>query len=625
MTTVADHPVSTEKAGAEPLRIRFGPRLVAGVLAVALVVGVALALDVALSWSTMRLEWSDLWVWREGGRLIREGQPLYDYRFVPGYWTYPPFGALVMVPLTLVPVDALIPAAIAVNLVGLITIVALSFKGVLDRATSTAERGFLLAGLAVVSISLFPVADTFTLSQLGIVLTLACLLDAVVLARAGSRWQGVVVGIAAAVKLTPALFLVYYLVTRQWRAAVTGTATLIGCWLLAAVLLPSDTRTWLERRIAFGTNDQINGFGSSMYNQSLRGMVDGLPSGAATGAWIALAVPVLLVGLWTVRRAHAAGDLLTAAAVVGLVSVLVSPISWHHHAVWVVPALGALVGTGRRRVDLVVAATAALLLMPHPRTGYGSIDMYAMTYLLLLGFLALRQRSRRAGTDSVPALSASPDRYQSEVYEQVMYTGAVGRFSHLAHRAIERPFRRSTSGDVLEVGAGAGQHAPYVTQFDSYLETDITVPAEEMTVRMLPAGTVERRHLDAQDLREIPDGSFDRVIATCLLAHLDDPAGALREWRRVTRPAGSVTIYLPTEPGMLLRLARRVVMVPKSRRFDQDHEATVYREHRNHYPGMRRAVLEAFAGDDVRFRRYPLRFLGWNAALFDVAHVRRSD
>jgi alpha-1,2-mannosyltransferase len=593
-------------------------------LAAALVVGVALTVDAAFSWAGMNVESSDLWVWREGGRLVLEGQPLYDIRFGPGYWTYPPFGAVVMMPLALVPVDALMPLAVLVNLVGVLGIVALSFRGVLDRAASTLERGVLLAGLAVVSIALFPVADTFALGQLGIVLTFACLLDAVVLARRGSRWQGVIVGIAAAVKLTPALFLVYYVVTRQWRGAITGAGTMLGCWVMAAVLLPNDTRTWLERRIAFRTNEQIGGHGDSLANQSLRGMVDGLPSGVVTPAWIVLVVPVLLIGLWTVRRAYAAGDLLTAAAVVGLVSVLVSPISWHHHAVWVVPALGALVGTGRRRVDLVVAAAAALLLMPHPLTGYGSLDMYAMTYLLILGALAVRERTRRAGADPRQELSASPERYQSEVYEQVMYTGAVGRFSRLAHRAMERPFRRCSSGDVLEVGAGAGQHAPYVARFDSYLETDIAVPTEEMTVRMLPAGTVERRHLDAQDLGVLPDNSFDRVIATCLLAHLDDPATALREWRRVTRPGGSVTVYLPTEPGMLLRMARRVVMVPKSRQFDQDHEATVYREHRNHYPGMRRAVQEAFSGDEVTFRRYPVRFLGWNAALFDVAHVRLS-
>ena len=217
--------------------------------------------------------------------------------------------------------------------------------------------------------------------------------------------------------------------------------------------------------------------------------------------------------------------------------------------------------------------------MPHPRTGYGSIDVYAMTYLLLLGFLALRQRSRRAGTDSVPALSASPDRYQSEVYEQVMYTGAVGRFSHLAHRAMERPFRRSTSGDVLEVGAGAGQHAPYVTRFDSYLETDIAVPAEEMTVRMLPAGTVERRR---DPRRAGPAGDPRRLVRP---GHRHLPAGPPRRPRRCAarvapgHSSRGLGDHLPPDgardapaPGAPRGDGAEVAPVE-----NQDHEATVYR------------------------------------------------
>jgi SAM-dependent methyltransferase len=314
------------------------------------------------------------------------------------------------------------------------------------------------------------------------------------------------------------------------------------------------------------------------------------------------------------------GQLLEAAAITGLTSVLLSPIAWQHHGVWVVPAIGALVGRpGSRLRSGIIAAVVVVLALG---VFVAEIDLQVMTYLVLLGMLVLQVRSSSTSEVVVTGLDSSPERYQREAYHDVMYTGAVGTFSGLVHRIMERPFRHRSSGDVLEVGAGAGQHAAYVESFDSYLETDI---AERPEQGPAPRPGVVRELLDAQDLSAYPDASFDRVIATCLLAHLDRPEAALQEWRRVTRPGGTVTVYVPCEPGMLLRLARVTIMVPKARRFAQDHVATVYREHRNHYPAMRMLLDSTFRDDDVRRGRWPVPFVGWNFALFDVVHATRRD
>jgi len=74
---------------------------------------------------------------------------------------------------------------------------------------------------------------------------------------------------------------------------------------------------------------------------------------------------------------------------------------------------------------------------------------------------------------------------------------------------------------------------------------------------------------DAQVLPFL-DNSFGRVIATCLLLHLQEPELALLEWRRVTENNGLITILIPTEPGLLLRLSRALLTSPKARRLGFD-------------------------------------------------------
>ncbi len=592
---------------------------------------VALAFVVALAvlavaahwlgfWRLMPLAQSDLWVFREGARLVADGQSLYSVKFVPGYWTLPPFAALASLPLLLLPAGALYPVWSLLNVVVLVGVVAISFRPLVSRAATPAGRAGLVAALTLVGLALTPVSETLGLGQVGLVLLALCLVDVAVLAPRSSRWSGVMVGLATAYKLTPALFIVHFAITRQWRAAITATATAASCWIVAALALPSDMREYLLGGVILRTNQQIDGFGDTVWNQSLHGLVDGVGGPWSTLLWGVGSVVVLVLALGLARRAHTVGDHVAVVGTIGLATVLVSPISWHHHATWLIPALAAVVGDGRRAGRVYTASVLAVLLMVSPRELELEPDRFVLLYVAV--FVALAWAVARPAPVH---LSSSRERYYDDAYQHVMYTGVVGWYSRWAHRLVEGPFRGRGSGDVLEVGAGSGQHAPFVERFDSYLETDVCVPDGEVLERRVPGGTVVRRRLDAQDLAGIGDASVDRVIATCLLAHLDQPGRALAEWRRVTRPGGVVSIYVPAEPGMLLRLVRRVVMVPKSRAVGQDHERTVYLDHRNHYPGMRSLIAEVFADDDVQRRRYPVPFVGWNLSLFDVVHVRRSE
>lgn len=353
---------------------------------VALLTLVALALDYVSLWGRLPLLDSDLWVFREGGRAFAQGGALYFVTVGNNDWLYPPFGAMVMVPLQWLPLDGLQTTWWILNIALLASVASIAFRPLLQRLDGAPRRAAALVGITVVSIALAPTADALGLGQVGIVLMWLCLVDVVLLE--GRRSQGALVGVAAAIKLTPLVFIAYFLVVRRWRSALVSAGVLAACWAIAAAFRPDLWQQFVDERIALRTTSMIQGFDRTDFNQSLRGLLDGLGSSTPiTLLWVTLSATVLAIALFAARREHRQGQLVAAAAIIGLAGVLVSPLSWHHHAVWVVPALGALIGDGLQRWRIYVAAAAALLMVVPPRTG-GLIDLpadrFVIAYLVLM-------------------------------------------------------------------------------------------------------------------------------------------------------------------------------------------------------------------------------------------------
>jgi alpha-1,2-mannosyltransferase len=224
------------------------------------------------------------------------------------------------------------------------------------------------------------------------------------LGRPGSRLRGVGVGLAAAVKLTPLLFVVYLAATRRWRAAATALATFAAAAGLGFLLAPADSVAfWLDG--TFAAADRISDVGGPR-NHSLNGLfsrlgVEGLPWLAGTAALGALTI-VLAV------RAHRSGEELLAVTLCGLASAALAPFAWSHHYVWVVP-LSVLLGTRALAGDRSAAAglagvlavtVAVVTALPGPHVGpipaTGLISVWPDAYLLL--FLAALVASIRSHT-----------------------------------------------------------------------------------------------------------------------------------------------------------------------------------------------------------------------------------
>ncbi len=215
-----------------------------------------------------------------------------------------------------------------------------------------------------------------------------------------------------------------------------------------------------------------------------------------------------------------------------------------------------------------------------------------------------------------------PNELYRDTHSAVVDTGLVGVINSLLHRSLERNIGLSRYQDcrILELGAGKGQHLRFVNDsFAIYVQSDI----RPENLSMVRDSRVENRTIDAQDLSLISAREFDRVIATCLLVHLSSPEQALREWKRVTAPGGVLSIYIPCEPGFLLRSVRYLTTNLKAKKLGYRHLSVHYREHVTFFVRLNLLIHEVFADSSVRRRFFPFAFFpSWNFNLWCTYQIQ---
>ncbi|SCL38901.1 Protein of unknown function [Micromonospora pallida] len=313
------------------------------------------------------------------------GSELYDF-IAPDTtlgFTYPPFGALVMAPM------AHLPVAVAgwVNALGstaaLAVVLTALLRPVVDRLGQ--PLWFVVAVAVPLAAALEPVRETLGYGQVNLLLFGLVMADLIGLrwrSRRGTRyrrddgplrrfvfsgvWAGVGIGLATSIKLTPALFIVYLLITRQWRAAATAIGTAAGVTLGMFSVAGTESRAYFIR--VLWQTERV-GAADMTPNQSLAGLLARLYDSIETPGllWLSFAVLVLALGLSRASTARAEGDELTAFTLVGLTTNVISPISWTHHLVWVIPAIVVLADAAVRRRE----ASRGLTQRSAPASSYG--------------------------------------------------------------------------------------------------------------------------------------------------------------------------------------------------------------------------------------------------------------
>ena len=352
----------------------------------------------------------DLAVYVGSGGVVGAGGDVYGYRTEAGLpFTYPPFAALLAEPLARMPLAAVQAGWTLATLLALVALARVAMAPVVARIGLPVTVALLLVST--------PVRSHLRFGQVGVFLVLLVAVD--LLGRERARGWGV--GLAAALKLTPAVFVPWLLVTGAWSRTRATVLWAGGATVLGAVLLWESASTWLTSALWDTSRFGLNALPG---NQSVRGMLlrSGLVEATAERLWMVAAVGLLLAGTAGARSLERAGNRLGAVGVLAATSVAVSPISWQHHLVWLVVPLAALVAADRCRL---AAAWAAVLVLPVttvgtmvdvPVLGALVVDACGLTAvaaaLLLPRLLAprLRPARRPAATPHGTAVRPSPRR-----------------------------------------------------------------------------------------------------------------------------------------------------------------------------------------------------------------------
>ncbi|WP_240956593.1 glycosyltransferase 87 family protein [Micromonospora sp. HNM0581] len=309
---------------------------------------------------------TDLQVYVSSVGFLLDGRSLYDFAAADGApFTYPPFAGLVFTPLALVPADALRLAWTVATLVLVVLLAALSTRADLARPIPSAITVPMVACLLF---ACAPVSSNIRFGQISLLLVVLVLIDC--LGLLPHRYRGIATGVAAAVKLTPLVFVAYWWFSGQRRTAVNATAAFAVSTALAWIVLPDESaRYWFNEIWDVNRVGDIKGGG----NQSLSGalMRWELPDGARTIVAGAVGATIVLLGLVRAVRANRHGEPLAAAVIVGAGGLVFSPVSWTHHQVWLVLA-GLLAVSAHRWVNLVwFVLVTALMVLPVTSVGAG--------------------------------------------------------------------------------------------------------------------------------------------------------------------------------------------------------------------------------------------------------------
>lgn len=332
----------------------------------------------AWAWTTRAgtpVELIDLEVYRWAGqRVLTEPGALYT-----GAWrgwlpfTYPPFAALVLAPFGALPSPVAAPLLLAGDAALLIAISRRCLHTP-DVARGFGDRRAVAAAVALVGLLAEPVTQTLLLGQINLVVV--ALVCADLLGRRGHRFEGIGLGLAMGLKLTPAVFLVHAVATRRFRTAWRAVATFAATIGVAFAVRPADAHAfWIGR--LFLDPGRVGGV-AFVANQSMWGALVRAfgPSPTVRVAWLAACLAVLAVATVVARRFDRRNRPLAGLCVIALAGLLISPVSWTHHWVWVVPGAFVVAGIvarerargprdapGRRRSRAGLAPTAGAGLL----------------------------------------------------------------------------------------------------------------------------------------------------------------------------------------------------------------------------------------------------------------------
>lgn len=319
----------------------------------------------------------DIDIYQMGAQAWTNGRPLYrgDVLFhtpigldLP--FTYPPLAAIVFCPFAWLHMPAASLAITALTLVLLVvsTVIVLTRLDVWNTSTTLAGPAWLrrwwlaIVVSALATVWLEPIMSNFAFGQINVVLMTLVIADCV---PRRTPWpRGLLLGVGMALKLTPAVFLLYFVLRRDARAGLTAMTSFAAATLVGFVLAWNDSWEYWTHTVHH--TDRI---GSAALNtdQNIAGALArlGLSEQQRFVLWAAGSLLVLALTVWAMRRVLRADEPALAVICVALFGLLVSPVSWSHHWVWVLPTLlvTTILAWRRRSATLAALSVIGIALM----------------------------------------------------------------------------------------------------------------------------------------------------------------------------------------------------------------------------------------------------------------------
>jgi alpha-1,2-mannosyltransferase len=305
----------------------------------------------------------DLRVYRGAGHLLLHGGRPYGATFTDKHlaFTYPPFALLALNPLAWGPLGDVRTIWWILNGSCLVTLLAVALR---HTTQLPVRRAVAVAGvLGALSVIVFePLRSNMDYGQINWILMLLVVLDVITVT---GKWRGTLIGVAAAIKLTPLVYLGVFVGQRQWRALTRGVIVFLGLTLIACLVLQvGSPRFWVTlffKRSHAGPAGAIS-------NQSWLGLLFRAPLHGGAWAyvlWVPLVLVTVAAGLILSRCLLASDRVVEAIVALALTELLVSPISWTHHWSWValLPLVVVRQWHRQRVVAVLMAAVIAVAIV----------------------------------------------------------------------------------------------------------------------------------------------------------------------------------------------------------------------------------------------------------------------
>ncbi len=341
--------------------------------------GLALAAyvaDVATHSINLTLGWFDLNIYDHAGLITRRApDTLYTWHFLPGVqYLYTPFAALGFALGSLLPWAVLKWLMTAASLAAMLVTVWVVFG---QLGWEGRRRAAAVLGVCAVALWTEPVLRSLQVGQVELLLMALIAWD--LCQPDGRRWKGAGVGVAAGIKLVPLIFIPYLVLAGKLRQAAVALAVFVATAVIGFVALPHDSVQWWLTGYFLHAGDFSNTSLGSLLNQSLLALITRTPAGAGsvTALWLLAAAVIGCLGLAAAAVLARSGRPTAGWVTCAVTGVLISPISWDNHWVWIVPVGVLLVDAaararGRARagyVALIAALTAVFLDWPDHLTG----------------------------------------------------------------------------------------------------------------------------------------------------------------------------------------------------------------------------------------------------------------